>query len=260
MAERYPGLLAGAGEAIVAVVGDELAATAVWRPFTWHDGDRAWPAAMVGCVVTHPRHRGRGLGSAVMDGVRSRLIAHGAQVGVLWAGRHDFYERLGWLPADPGVRCDTSGDAGLPFPREVTTVQPAAGAATDLLAIHRLHATQRVERTAQTYATVPPPGDRVSAHVAGGEAYVLVAARGEQRYVLEFAGAPRHVAVLWDAVRSGPGAIVVNEQRGSAAERHLAEEHGLRFEAQDLALWLPLEPALPRACLATWHIPWIDRI
>jgi GNAT superfamily N-acetyltransferase len=259
-ASRFPGLMTGRGEAMVAVAHDQVAATAIWRPFTWCDGDRTWAAAMVGCVVTDPRHRGRGIGTALMRGVRTRLIAHGAQVVVLWARRQEFYTRLGWLPADRGVRCEISGDPDGRLPPQITSVQPAAQVAGELLEIHRRHASRRVQRTPDTYATVPPPSEQVTAHIVGGEAYVLVGSCGQHRYVLEFAGATAHLPILWDAVRAGSGPIVVNEQQGSAAQRHLAQERGLCFQAQDLALWLPLEPGVTRACLLRWYIPWIDRI
>ena len=253
----FPGLLESEGEAVVAEDGaGRPAAVAVWRPFSWWDGERRWRAAMVGLVVTRPDRRGEGLGSAVLLGVRQRLAEHGVEVAVLWARRHEFYLRLGWRAADPGVRAAVAGGSG-DAPPAAEQVTPEL--ARDLLAIHRAHVPQRVERSVDAYRAVPPPAEQVVAYVAG-DGYALVGRRGRDAFVLEAVGSRAAFPALWQAISTDAGDIVVNERRGSPMQRWLAAEQGLRFEAQKLALWLPLAADAERAPLGDWHVGWLDRI
>ncbi len=58
-------------------------------------GNRRFDAGYVEAVATHPKRRGRGLGSRVMGEI-DRILRRELELGALSTGAHEFYARLGW--------------------------------------------------------------------------------------------------------------------------------------------------------------------
>jgi aminoglycoside 2'-N-acetyltransferase I len=65
-------------------------------PRTLWIGGRAVATGYVEAVATHPDHRRRGLGTAVMAAL-GEVITDGFELGALGTGEECFYARLGWV-------------------------------------------------------------------------------------------------------------------------------------------------------------------
>jgi GNAT superfamily N-acetyltransferase len=119
LAARYPSAL-GATHLeqlhVGKLQGDILTCCAV-RPFDWLVAEEHFRGAMVGMVYTQPAARGQGHAGALLSALVAQLAQQGYDFAVLWSGLEGFYQRLGWLPNDPGV-------LGSLAP---TTTPPAAG-------------------------------------------------------------------------------------------------------------------------------------
>jgi len=260
MCSRFPGVLAGA---VAAFEGSEPVGVVALRDVALDDGRRHWPVTMAGLVAVRADQRGAGIGGALLAGVRAELEHRGSELGVLWAGRHDLYAAHGWRTADPSVRATLYGEPAAAAPAGIATLDPALAAREqlDVLAALSDHDTPvRVLRGPDRFLAVPPPANRVVIHVADAAAYAAVGVQGADAYVYELAGDPAALPALWDAVLAGHERVTVNGRRDGAAERWLETTRGVRFEAQELALWLPLTPAAEAAPIGGWHIPWLDRI
>ncbi len=119
LAARYPSAL-GATHLeqlhVGKLQGDILTCCAV-RPFDWLVAGQHFRGAMVGMVYTQPAARGQGHAGALLSALVAQLAQQGYDFAVLWSGLEGFYQRLGWMPNDPGV-------LGSLAP---TTTPPAAG-------------------------------------------------------------------------------------------------------------------------------------
>ena len=105
LAARYPSAL-GATHLDQIHVGklhsDILTCCAV-RPFNWLVAGQHFRGAMVGMVYTQPAARGQGHAGALLSALAAQLAQQGYDFAVLWSGLEGFYQRLGWMPNDPGV-------------------------------------------------------------------------------------------------------------------------------------------------------------
>lgn len=102
----------------------------------YHLLDVELAVGVIGGVATHPGHRGRGYGSAVVRALLDELPALGVDLAVLWTDRESFYRRLGFVRA--GQELVHAVTAGLlPAPAGSLRVRPAHR--RDLPAMSELH-------------------------------------------------------------------------------------------------------------------------
>ncbi|MGE5672366.1 MAG: GNAT family N-acetyltransferase [Mycobacterium leprae] len=79
--------------------GGELVATAhvFQRRVRWGDSGII-RVGVVGHVATHPEYRGRGFAGAVLQEAMEAMRFGGCDLGLIFTGIQDFYERWGWVP------------------------------------------------------------------------------------------------------------------------------------------------------------------
>ena len=127
LAARYPSAL-GATHLDQLHVGklhsDILTCCAV-RPFDWLVAEQHFRGAMVGMVYTQPAARGQGHAGALLSALAAQLAQQGYDFAVLWSGLEDFYQRLGWIPNDPGVLGSLAPATTPPAPTTEDTHFPA---------------------------------------------------------------------------------------------------------------------------------------
>ena len=126
LAARYPSAL-GATHLdqlhVGKLQGDILTCCAV-RPFDWLVAGQHFRGAMVGMVYTQPAARGQGHAGALLSALVAQLAQQGYDFAVLWSGLEGFYQRLGWIPNDPGVLGSLAPTTTMPAPTtEDTTTE-----------------------------------------------------------------------------------------------------------------------------------------
>ena len=271
LAARYPSAL-GATHLdqlhVGKLHGDILTCCAV-RPFDWLVAGEHFRGAMVGMVYTQPAARGRGHAGALLSTLVAQLAQQGYDFAVLWSGLEGFYQRLGWIPNDPGVLGSSAPATTLPAPATEDTHWPAATeAATEdthwpaLEAIQQTYATQRVLRDAAAWRALPLPAPSGAVVSVPGPTpgYALVGEDDTTRYVYEVAGAPQSFPELWQRLQRGASRVWVNERLASDFQRWLLANTALTWRPQTLAHWQIFSPRSQRAAWREWHIPWFDRI
>jgi GNAT superfamily N-acetyltransferase len=199
LAAEYPLVFQRGFEGRVVDMGDETdsqSACAV-LPRQLVLGERRLPIGLIGCVVTDPLHRRRGLAGAVLGQAESWLTQQGALFSLLWADDPRLYLARGYRPI--GVEIDLliepAAAAALPVPREWRRAEPEdASALAELYAGH----TQRLERTAREMAAMLAcPGMQTLVAIEDGRpsAYACLGrGRDLQGVVHEWAG--DQIAVL----------------------------------------------------------------
>lgn len=154
---------------------------------------------LVGSVVTHPEHRGRGLASRVLEAAEAELSRRGCLLAALWAEDSEYYALRGWRPwgSELDFVLPRELAAHLPDPVGVRLARPS-----DAAAIHRLYAThrRRVVRTrAETEALLSVPGMDVLVRERDGEttAYSCLGRGGDLKDAIhEWAGGAEDMLAL----------------------------------------------------------------
>lgn len=188
----------GAAFAVLEEDGRPVSACAILPRDFVVDG-AALRTGLVGSVVTHPDHRGRGLASRVLECAETELSRRGCLLAALWAEDPEYYALRGWRPwgSELDFVLPRELAAHLPDPAGVRLAKPA-----DAGAIHRLHAThrRRVVRTrAETEALLSVPGMDVLVRVRDGEiaAYSCLGRGGDLKDVIhEWAGGAEDMLAL----------------------------------------------------------------
>lgn len=257
IAERYAPLFAADARVFVTRQAGKVIAVVVSRPFVFRDGSTAHPACMLGFVATLPAFRGAGHASQLVKLATDAARQEGRVFCVLWAQAQSFYRRLGWRAGDSGMRGEAPAlvnDA--PPPRE-------SGVA-DVQALARRAGSLPVARTAAWYGVIPVSTDQIRCFVAGPseapDAYALVGDTARTRFVYELGGAEAVMRELLTGLRGDRRALVVNASANDAVHRLPGAPQDLHWHTQQLAMWLPLTPALEDIADRGWHIPWFDRI
>lgn len=153
--ERFPGRVLALEENGVVV----SACAALVRDFLV--GANTMRIGLIGSVVTHPEHRGRGLATELLGRAERALAQDGCWMALLWADDPVFYDERGWRPVGceydfvleswhEGRLCGANGIR--------------AAAPDDWGAIHRLYTLhrERVDRSLdETRALLAGPGVEV---------------------------------------------------------------------------------------------------
>ncbi len=256
--QRFPGVLnrKHPQNILLAAVGGGIASALATKAFAWTTPQRSWRAAMIGMVYTRPDLRGLGTASALMRATQIRLAQAGCDFAVLWTSRPDFYSRLGWYGLDCGMLGSVrvaSADASAP-------AMPAPGSAIDWIeALRARYAPERAERTETTYSSLYPPAERLEL-LRGDSACAILGSNDGNAYLLDILGDEAELPALWSRLATRYPALYLNLQRGSPAERFLSGRTEIEWQAQRLAMWLPLSAAARAAPFADWYVPFIDRI
>jgi len=257
--ERFPAAFAQPDATLLAArEGERMVAALLMRPFAWRTPQGVLRGVMIGMVCTHREHRGKGLGSALMAEA-ARLLQGRADFGVLWTTQPDFYRRLGWVPADCGVlgRMQGEGAAPVMIAGEVDALLPQIHAAREAQDGKRVE--RSLEHSLACYRTLLPPAVAREALMIGGS-YALIGRMDDNAYVYELGGDSRGIAALGDALKARYAAITLNLMRGSLAHQSLASRPDIVWSGQSLAMWLPVSGAVDMARVASWYIPFLDRI
>ena len=241
---------------LIASVEGGIASALATKPFAWITTGRRWRAAMIGMVYTRPGMRGQGTAGALMRATQTKLGQEGADFAVLWTSRPDFYARLGWSGIDSGIL----GSVRPALPDAPTAAMPAPTSDINWIeALRSRHAPERAERTEKTYASLLPPAERLEL-LRGDNAYAIVGSSDGHAYLYEILGDAAELPALWARLAARYPTLYLNLQRGSPAECFLSAQAGIDWQAQRLAMWLPLTAAARNAPFADWYIPFLDRI
>jgi GNAT superfamily N-acetyltransferase len=145
----------GLGHGVVATLGEEVVATALWWPYgAYH--------ATLGMIIVSPEHQGAGLGRRLMQALLSQTEGRSLLLNATVAGQ-PLYEKLGFVLC--GAIRQYQGQAGAvagPVLAEGTTLRPATLA--DLPVLDKL----------DEAATGLPRGPLLRAVLSEGEGTVLM--------------------------------------------------------------------------------------
>jgi GNAT superfamily N-acetyltransferase len=169
LAARYPSAL-GATHLdqlhVGKLQGDILTCCAV-RPFDWLVAEEHFRGAMVGMVYTQPAARGQGHAGALLSALVAQLAQQGYDFAVLWSGLEGFYQRLGWMPNDPGVLGSLAPATTPPAPATQDTHRPAATGTAGTEDTHFSRATEDTHFPAATATTEDTHFSRPAATATG---------------------------------------------------------------------------------------------
>ena len=258
LAQRFPGVLDRdrPENTLVARIDGDIASALAIKRFTWITAERGWSAAMIGMVYTRPERRGRGTAGALMRAAQEQLAREGSDFAVLWTSRPEFYLRLGWQRTDCGILGDLqSGPRG-------ASASPASPSAADIAWMEQLrtrYAPDRAARTEESYASLYPPAERLDL-LRSKSAYALLGADANGAYLYEMLGDGAEFPALWSGISARYGRLLLNLARDTPAQRFLQSQTGISWQAQRLAMWLPLGTAARGARFDRWYIPFLDRI
>jgi predicted N-acetyltransferase YhbS len=207
----------------------------------------------IGAVATHPRFRGQGLATALLEDAIGYLRSAGYHLSMLFSGIQPFYARLGWVPfPEHAFRLPVSPVANAPCPcgETVRRFDPQR----DLAAVERIYDAYNEGRTGpylryhqywldghSRVLGVPP----VLVAERDGEvvAYASLRPTGDSPWLYEAGclagGADAFLPLAW---------AIVNEARAggmTAVEGQLPRSHGLLAALQEFGE-SPIEGRLPQ--------------
>ncbi len=263
---RFPTVFCGGNlnNLILCLDGDEIISSLAMRRFDWLDDGKLYHGAMIGAVYTHPKQRGKGLASRLLEAAAERLRIAGMDFGVLWTTQPAFYERLGWSMADCGVLGEMEIDVPkTQVPCDVVR-SPAENSAATIEAVRRRQMNATTLRQPGDYRQLPPPADTVDALLLNlgkeNTGYALAGRTGDTVILYEMGGHPGCFPALWQAASFKCRHVLVNERENSPSHRWLSENTLLRWQPKALAMWLPLSGKMETTPVAQWYIPYFDRI
>lgn len=241
---------------LLASVEGSIASALATKPFVWVTPERRWRAAMIGMVYTRPQLRGRGTASALMRATQAKLAQESFDFAVLWAAQPDFYARLGWS----GIDCGTLGRVHTTSPDPIqSALPPGAADIAWIEALRTQYAPERAERTYKTYATLLPHAQRLEL-LRGDAAYAIAGTDDNQGYLYEVLGDAAELPALWARLATRYHTLYLNLRRGTPAQSFLSAQRGITWQAQRLAMWLPLAARARGARFCDWYVPFLDRI
>lgn len=188
--------------------GDLLVGRAMIWPFRQWWGGRVVPMAGVAGVVVSPEYRGRGVGTALMQGVADRARELGYPVSALYPATVPVYRRQGWEVAGVQNRVTIETRLLRDLRGGDRTVRQAGpdDAVTMLEILHALHADGRANGPrAETEAELREElaDDAIFAYLAD-DGFVVYGWDGEDLAVYELrAGDADTARALWSVVGSG---------------------------------------------------------
>jgi len=263
LAERFPAVYSpnNLANIYVARCNGVLAASVTVRKFIWHATGRIWRGAMVGMVFTCPAYRKRGIGSAMMQRIQQDLASAGMDFAVLWTKIPQFYERLGWLSND----CSAFGEALPEIDKSSGVLIKPRHLSENMYklldAIRHKKQIEFLERVPSDYAAIPLPAETVDLLLSEKpEGYSIVGRTHTACYLYEAPGDPDFWERLLPSLRYAYPKLYLNQQTGSPFQKWLCENASVKWEAQNLAMWLPLTKQASCIGIGKWYIPYFDRI
>lgn len=256
--------LANARNISVATSAGEPVGTAAARHFTYRNGAETWHCAAIGMVWTRASHRKQGIGAKVMTHLVSQLTASGCDALFLWTSIPKFYEAFGFITEDGSVfGAQTPAELSLPPTAKASSAQLLpfdASLISQIEDVRSRHAGTRVDRTLETWASIPVPAETLWVALAA-DAYALWGRQGDTAFLYEMVGETGEFNGLIRALRGARPAlekIYFNDCAGNASATHL-EKAGVSLQPQSLTMWKPLTPHA-RDLAPIVHIPYFDRI
>lgn len=263
LVERFPAVYSpnNLSNIYVARCNGVLTASVTVRKFIWHATGRIWQGAMVGMVYTCPAYRKRGIGSTMMQHIQQDLASAGMDFAVLWTKIPRFYERLGWLGND----CSAFGEALPEVDKSSGVLIKPQNLSENLYkllnAIRQKNQIEILERVPSDYAAIPFPAETVDLLLSEKpEGYCIVGRTNTACYLYEAPGDPDFWEQLWPSLRCAYPKLYLNQQTGSPFQKWLVENASVKWEAQKLAMWLPLTKQAIGIGIEKWYIPYFDRI
>jgi predicted N-acetyltransferase YhbS len=267
LSRRFPNTLSASNvkQIRVAVLDGVILGALSLRMFDWIANGRLWHGAMVGMVWVDSKHRGMGVGSALLSSAKQAMQEADVDFGVLWTGTPAFYERTGWFVSDQGLFGTTTTGPTSAFKDAVVSRVPVVSADSAWLERMRANALPtRVIRNSIDYCTIPIPAvDVLCFYVRRNSADEGFALTGEQDgigYLYELIAPPS----LWDPLRSAAAGyfkrLFVNGRAGDSFAQWLAKNKLVKWHPQNKAMWLRVSERLDERKIGTWHIPYYDWI
>ena len=150
----------------------------------------------VSALVTHPDHRRRGLGEAVLSDAHGQMRARAMHIGLLSTRIHDYYRKFGWESA--GMQNEYLLDRGniwlLPTPDDIELRDDWRAHVQQLAELHALHPLGAHRSTDTFKLLAERRSDRIFVGVRHGKAVSYVALQGSA--IREHAGTPQDAAGL----------------------------------------------------------------
>ncbi len=192
--------------------GRVISHAAVWPRTMMIDGHRVGVGIIV-LVATASDARHQGHAASLMQDLQSVMPALGCDIGLLWTGVPEFYQRLGWRRTIPSGWIATGSTP-------VADATPASDvvdyhAPDHLLALHDLHlgTSSHTRRSiAETEVLLSLPKCHVTVALDGAEpiAYLVEGRAINKQGLIEYAGPPE---LVWK--------LVTRATSGSAVDRRL---------------------------------------
>ena len=254
-AQRFHDLLAGDDSLVVSGRSSgQLASALLLRFFSWIGSERECRGAMIGLVCTSPQFHGRGCATELLEAAAECARAEGCEFAVLWAARHELYERGGWAPSDNGI-------LGIHVPQPGHSVRAGVidqdAARAKIHALHEARPAPRVRRSAAHYGHLLPPAESLLFFLER-DSFAICGRHGHTGYLYDISAHEGDLPRLWAAVTGSFDRLHVNVEDGSGTHLWLTAQPGFQWARQRLAMWKPL--ASSASPLFPAYIPFFDRI
>ena len=252
----------------VAEIDHSICGSLTIRMFDFSVEKHIWRGAMIGMVLVNPRYRGHGVGKQMMAAAGRSLHDERAEIGVLWTGIPEYYERMGWFLSDSsllGERIDLPASSSAKLSNsDALACGPLVS--MDIARLERVRSeleTQFVIRMPIDYQVLPLPATDVNCFWAStkeGEGYALVGEADGIGYLYELVAPPVIWGTLWAEVAGRHNRLLVNGQAGDPFCEWLTEKNYVKWQSQKKTMWFCVSPGIAKVPLETWHIPYFDRI
>ena len=247
--EDFPLLLGG--ENLPWILGGfenrELVAGAACLVRQFRTSCGAVPVGGIGCVVTRPEFRGRGLSGELQAALISRLVAANVPLAVLWSDKPEVYAGRGFRPAGWEFHVDLQDvPSGSGFPQGFRCRpfrEQDVAAVSALYARHPLRTQRNPGDSARLYTM---PGTRGLVAVGQGEEVVAAVFCGKgadfHQYVGEWCGPGGLVMALLDEALAAGWARHVLIPAGAQSLAEALTRRGAVARAQPSGLWVVTQP------------------
>lgn len=272
LAQRYTDLFGAGGQADFHWLTVESRAVCglVTRRYRIQAGEREWNGVLLGLLHTVPDLQGKGFAPALFKCTEAAEQADGRDFIWFWSSQSDYFSRLGWTLADPGVLAE--GPARVVVRPATDANIRVEGRSPANLSTSMLSTLQAIADSRQLhgqphhlrdYRRVPFPFDSVLLLTASRcdevVGYTLLGLQPDWVTVLEWCSDPVSWGPLWQQINTLAPKVRINTWKDSELHQWLRDDANLQWQDKPLGMVMPLRPDFDPAQMWRWYLPYFDR-